>query len=74
MPDNGGPLISIITPCYNGARYLDDYFAGVLSQKHRNIELIFVNDGYTSERKERYSAFFGWRIKKTLKKIVGRNA
>lgn len=41
------PLVSIVTPCYNGENFLDAYFHGVLSQKHQNIELIFVDDGST---------------------------
>lgn len=41
--------VSIVTPCYNGAKYLDMYFKGIMSQSHRNIELIFVNDGSTDE-------------------------
>ena len=51
------PLVSIITPCYNGASYLDGYFSGIMSQKHRNIELIFVDDGSkdnTAEIAKRY--------------------
>lgn len=43
------PLVSIITPCYNGARYLPGYFGGILAQEHRNIELIFIDDGSTDD-------------------------
>lgn len=46
------PLVSIITPCYNGANYLNGYFMGILSQYHKNIELIFVNDGSTDSTEE----------------------
>ena len=41
------PLVSIVTPCYNGASYLDRYFEGLLSQTYENLELVFVNDGST---------------------------
>ena len=39
------PLVSIITPCYNGEKFLDRYFNAILSQTYDNLELIFVNDG-----------------------------
>lgn len=41
------PLVSIITPCYNGEDFLDAYFKSVLNQTYPKIELIFVNDGST---------------------------
>ena len=39
------PLVSVITPCYNGERYLNDYFESLLAQTYSNIEIIFINDG-----------------------------
>lgn len=54
-------LVSIITPCYNGAKYLPGYFNGILSQKHRNIELIFVNDGST-DNTEKIANEYGKRL------------
>lgn len=41
------PLVSIITPCYNGESYLDRYFHSILNQTYPNLELIFINDGST---------------------------
>ena len=41
------PLVSIITPCYNGEAYLDRYFQSILHQTYPNLELIFINDGST---------------------------
>jgi len=50
------PLVSIITPCYNGEEHgmLPDYFEGIMSQTYENIELIFVNDGSTDNTEEIY--------------------
>lgn len=39
------PLVSIVTPCYNGEKFIDKYFESILNQTYTNLELIFVNDG-----------------------------
>lgn len=39
------PLVSIITPCFNGEPYLNRYFSSILQQTYSPLELIFVNDG-----------------------------
>lgn len=46
------PLVSIITPCYNGEKFLDRYFESILNQTYPNIELIFINDGSTDKTEE----------------------
>lgn len=46
------PLVSIITPCYNGENYLDRYFQAILAQTYENLELIFINDGSTDRTDE----------------------
>jgi glycosyltransferase involved in cell wall biosynthesis len=38
------PLVSIILPVYNGAKYLEFAIRGVLQQTYQNFELIIVND------------------------------
>lgn len=45
------PLVSIITPCFNGEPYLNRYFFSILCQTYAPLELIFVNDG-SSDRTE----------------------
>ena len=46
------PLVTIITPCYNGEAFLDKYFASILAQTYDRLELIFVNDGSTDRTEE----------------------
>jgi glycosyltransferase involved in cell wall biosynthesis len=41
------PLISIITPVYNGAEYLDELILSVLQQDYPHFEHIIINDGST---------------------------
>jgi len=39
------PLISVVTPVYNGAPYLKDYFDSILKQSYSNYEVIMIDDG-----------------------------
>lgn len=41
------PLISIITPCYNDAKFIHIPIESVLNQPYENFEMIIVNDGST---------------------------
>lgn len=41
------PLVSIITPCFNGEKVVHRMIESVLAQTYNNIEYILVNDGST---------------------------
>ena len=37
--------VSLIVPCYNVEKYLEDFIASVLAQTYKHLEIILVNDG-----------------------------
>ncbi len=41
------PLVSIVIPCYNAARFIQKTLESVFSQSFSNYELIIINDGST---------------------------
>ena len=46
------PLVSIITPCYNGENVMHRLLDSILSQTYSNIEFILINDGSTDHSEE----------------------
>ncbi len=51
------PLVSIIIPAYNRARYLPETINSVLNQKYPNIETIVLDDGSTDNTREVLSKY-----------------
>lgn len=43
------PAVSVIVPCYNGGRFLDDLCDSLAAQTFRDFETIVVDDGSTEE-------------------------
>jgi alpha-1,3-rhamnosyltransferase len=39
------PLVSVVIPCYNHARYVRECILSVIEQAYKNIELIVIDDG-----------------------------
>lgn len=45
-------LVSIITPCYNGERYVKNFLDSILGQDYPAVEIIFVDDGSTDNTRQ----------------------
>ena len=63
-------LVSVIMPCYNGERYLAEAIESALSQTHRPIEVIVVDDGSTDGSRQ-VAERFGDRIRWTQRDHSG---
>ena len=43
------PKVSIVIPCYNHGKFVDETVQSCLKQTYQDIEIIIVNDGSTDE-------------------------
>lgn len=49
--------VDIICPCYNGAKFLDNFIQSILAQTYDNITLIMIDDSSSDESLEKMQSF-----------------
>ena len=64
------PKISIITPCYNGFKYMDNYWKSLENQTFEDFEVIIVDD---SSNDDSYDKLCAYRSSSSLSIKVLRN-
>ncbi len=47
------PAVSVVVPCYNGGRFIDQLLASLAQQTFRDFELIIVDDGSRAETRDK---------------------
>lgn len=63
------PLVSVVVPAHNHARYLDEAIESVLNQDYPNVELIVLDDGSTDNTREvleKYTGRFYWETQENM--------
>ena len=65
------PLVSIVTPAYNRASYLDEAIQSVLGQDYPHIEYIISDDSSTDNTREVLQKYAGRVIWETYPNIYG---
>ena len=66
------PDVSVIVPCYNQGKYLEEAISSIVLQTHKHIEIIIVDDGSTDATPEIIRGLLGkWSFIKTKRIIHG---
>lgn len=47
------PLISVVVPCFNAGRYLEQGLASIFAQDYPRFDVIVVDDGSTDDSLQR---------------------
>ncbi len=64
-----GPLVSILTPCFEHEQFLEDYFESLLEQSYGDIELIFYDDA-SKDRSWAIAEGYQGRLRDRFRRVV----
>lgn len=62
------PRVSLITPCYNGEKFINRFLDSLLEQDYANVEFIFINDGSEDNTETIFASYWprfeakGWKV------------
>lgn len=62
-------LVSIVTPCYNGEKYLGRFLDSIISQTYPHIELVLINDGSTDNTEQVFNEYRSHFIERGIKVV-----
>jgi glycosyltransferase involved in cell wall biosynthesis len=68
------PLVSVVIPSFNHARFLGQAVGSVLDQTHDQLELVVVDDGSTDESRSILRTFRDPRVRVELQENCGAHA
>ena len=61
-----GARVSVVIPCYNGARWIARAIESVLGQQHGNVEIIVIDDGSTDATPDILRKFRNIQSRRTM--------
>lgn len=68
------PLVSVIVPAYNAARWIGDSLSSVVGQTWKDLEVVVIDDGSDDHTAEAVSAFEGSRVRLHTQRHRGASA
>ena len=57
------PLVTVVIPVYNGAKFLEEAVSSVLKSTYPNYEILLINDGSKDDSRRIIESFSDSRIR-----------